>query len=366
MKIVQVITSLGAGGAEKILAVLAREFQEAGHSVSVISLQEPPENKRIPAMLEASQTPVTYLGIRKWQWNSVFLLRKAIRESGADIVHSHLMHPNILCRLAMKGLHIPLVNTIHISERRKGKKFFFIMDHLTFRLADAMTAVSHASARFHARLCRIPSDSIRTIYNGTEQVQPPSAERVEEIRKKWHLAQYNKVIGTIGRLDYQKGFDRLIERAGAIDQRIPPGERWLLMILGDGPERENLQQIIDRLHLASLDIRLGGFQSDAAQLMSLFNVFIMPSRYEGYGLALAEAMTLGLPVVTSRVDSLPELCAQYHGANRLVNMKRDYEGKEMADAVFAMLRAGRSKGDVLQSHAGMAADYLKLYQELVG
>ena len=63
MKIVQVITSLGAGGAEKILAVLAREFQEAGHSVSVISLQEPPENKRIPAMLEASQTPVKRIGM---------------------------------------------------------------------------------------------------------------------------------------------------------------------------------------------------------------------------------------------------------------------------------------------------------------
>lgn len=365
LKILQVITELGAGGAEKIITILANEYGKKGHTVSVISLMGPPDNQTIPEKLKAAGVKITYLNMGKFDLTGLLRLRTEIRKQNPDVVHSHLIHPNILCRLALIGTKLPLINTIHISERRKGKKLFFILDHLTFPLANVCTAVSKASARFHCAICGLKNGSIRTIYNGVNQVELPSPERIAEFRKTMHLDQYTKVIGSIGRLDYQKGYDRLIERIGALDSLIPPGERWLLLILGDGPEREKLQNLIDRLHLANLKIRLGGFYPDAASLMSQFDVFVMPSRYEGYGLALAEAMTLGLPVVSSRVDSLPELCAMYRGAYQLVNMKRDMEGKELAKSIYAMAYAQRSAGQILQTHESMAKEYLALYNEFL-
>ena len=367
MKILQVITELGAGGAEKVITVLAAEYIQRGHSVSVISLMGPPENSPIPDKLRSSGADITYLNMGKSNpLAGLFQLRHAIRNLQPDIVHSHLIHPNILCRIAMMGLHIPLINTIHISERRKGKKLFFALDHLTFHLADVSTAVSKASAQFHCEICGLKGGSIRTVYNGVDQVPIPSAERVTAFRAQMQLDQYTKIIGSIGRLDWQKGYDRLIGRMEALDRKIPAGERWLLLILGEGQERAGLQAIIDGLQLKNMEIRLGGFFPDAASLMSQFDVFVMPSRYEGYGLALAEAMTLGLPVVSADIDSLPELCAMYQGAYRLVDMEQDDDGEALADAILAMSTADRIPGQILLSHGAMAEEYLELYRAASG
>ena len=491
MKILQVITELGAGGAEKVISILAEEFGRNGHTVSVISLMGPPENPAIPNRLKAAGVRITYLNMKKRSVSAITRLRAAIKNENPDIVHSHLIHPNILCRLALIGTKIPLINTIHISERRKGKKIFFLLDRLTFHLADMCTAVSNASAEYHCNMCglkknvirtvynginQVPAPSparikdfqatfhteqyakvigsigrldyqkgydllierinaldkriprgerwlllilgdgintihiserrkgkkifflldrltfhladmctavsnasaeyhcnmcglkknvIRTVYNGINQVPAPSPARIKDFQATFHTEQYAKVIGSIGRLDYQKGYDLLIERINALDKRIPRGERWLLLILGDGPERNTLQTLIDQQHWNNLDFRLGGFYPDAASLMDLFDVFVMPSRYEGYGLALAEAMTLGLPVVSSDADSLPELCALYHGAHYLVDMTQDTDGETLAEGIFTMANAARTSGQILQSHESMADEYLTLYRQLL-
>lgn len=365
MKILQVITELGAGGAEKVISILAEEFGRNGHTVSVISLMGPPENPAIPNRLKAAGVRITYLNMKKRSVSAIIRLRAAIKNENPDIVHSHLIHPNILCRLALIGTKIPLINTIHISERRKGKKIFFLLDRLTFHLADICTAVSNASAEYHCNMCGLKKNVIRTVYNGINQVPAPSPERIKEFQATFHTEQYSKVIGSIGRLDYQKGYDLLIGRINALDKRIPPAERWLLLILGDGPERNTLQTLIDQQHWNNLDLRLGGFYPDAASLMDLFDVFVMPSRYEGYGLALAEAMTLGLPVVSSDADSLPELCALYHGAHYLVDMTQDTDGETLAEGICTMANAARTSGQILQSHESMADEYLTLYRQLL-
>ena len=91
----------------------------------------------------------------------------------------------------------------------------------------------------------------------------------------------------------------------------------------------------------------------------------MPSRYEGYGLALAEAMSLGLPVVCSDADSLPELCAQYKGFSREIHMESDPDGVRLAEAVSEALRAPRAPGQTLVTNREMAQNYLALYGELL-
>lgn len=365
MKILLAITELGAGGAEKIVAVLAREYVRLGHTVTVLSLQGPPDEPAIPEMIRAAGASIRYLGLRKFQPGMIRKLRDAALSEAPDIVHSHLIHPNLLLRFALRKTGIPLINTIHISERRRGKKLFFLLDRLTFRMADASTAVSDASARFHERACGLPEGVIRTIRNGSDPVIPAPDEELKAFSAAWRLDDYNAVLGSIGRLDFQKGYDLLLDRCGALADRIPQGEKWILLILGDGPEREKLKARADALKYPGLHIRFAGFRKDAASLMTCFRVFLMPSRYEGYGLALAEAMSLGLPVVCSDADSLPELCAEYKGFSRLIRMDDDPRGTLLAEAVSEALHASRVPGQTLVTNGEMARNYLSLYEEVL-
>ena len=364
MKILLAITELGAGGAEKIVAVLAREYIRRGHSVSVLSLQGPPEETAVPEMIRSAGASVRYLFLRKFQFGMIGKLRRAVLEEAPDIVHSHLIHPNLLLRFALRKTAIPLVNTIHISERRPGKKPFFLLDRWSFSLADAVTAVSDASARFHERVCGLPEGAILTIRNGSDPVIPASGEELRAFSEQFALNSYNAVLGSIGRLDFQKGYDLLLDRCPALSASIPPGEKWLLLILGDGPEREKLRAQAESLHLPNLDVRFAGFRKNAASLMTCFRVFLMPSRYEGYGLALAEAMSLGLPAVCSDADSLPELCARYRGFSRLIHLESDPCGERLAEAVSEAVRAPRIPGQTLETNDSMAQNYLALYEKV--
>ena len=362
MKILLAITELGAGGAEKITAVLAREYILLGHSVTVLSLQDPPAEPVIPEMIRSSGASIRYLGLRKFQPNVIRKLRNAVLAEAPDIVHSHLIHANLLLRFALRKTGIPLINTIHISERRRGKKPFFLLDGLSFRMADVSTAVSDASARFHERACGLPEGSIRTVRNGSDPVDPASDKELKDFSTAWHMGDYDAVLGSIGRLDFQKGYDLLLDRCGALADRIPPGEKWLLLVLGDGPEREKLREMAKKRESPNFHIRFAGFHKNAASLMTCFRVFLMPSRYEGYGLALAEAMSLGLPVVCSDADSLPELCACYRGFSRLIRMNDDPDGTRLAEAVSEALRAPRVPGQILTTNREMALNYLAIYE----
>lgn len=363
MKILFAITTLGPGGAEKVVADLSAAAAAAGHQVTVLALAPPPENPVIPDSIRACGAEVRFLGLRKSSPLMLAKIRTAVRRIKPDVIHTHLIHPNILFRLACTGMNIPLVNTVHISERRPGKKIFFLLDRLTFSRADVVTAVSDASARFHEKVCGLPPHSIRTVYNGVDPLPRVSAARRAAVERKFGFAGYDKVIGSIGRLDYQKGYDLLLQRAAALSDVIPSGRKFLLIVFGEGPERKNLEKIIRSRRFGNLDIVLGGFQPDAASLTELFDVFVMPSRYEGYGLALAEAMSFGLPVVCSDADSLPELCARYGGFSRTVCMAQDPDGEIFARAIMDAAEHPHGTGIILQTKADMASDYFLIYKE---
>ena len=122
MKILQILTELGPGGAERVVLDLSGELIAEGHSVSVISLKSPPENKTIPDSFRAMEIVPEYL-----HFNSprdlmrIFSLRAKIKKIAPDIIHSHLVHPNLLARLACIGLGIPLVNSVHSAKDVPGR-----------------------------------------------------------------------------------------------------------------------------------------------------------------------------------------------------------------------------------------------------
>jgi len=368
MKIVSLITDLDPAGAERVLTDLVCNLIARGHSCDVVSLMAPPADDCLVDALQTAGARVAFLNATKLDiFVLPFLVRYALQRFEPEIVHSHMMHANLISRLALAGSGVPLVNTIHIADRRRTQGFYFMLDRMTVRKSMALTAVSKAAARFHSAVCRIPRKQFRVVYNGCDYVEPAPPEECREFRKWCMMEDCTKVIGSVGRLDRQKGFDRLLDRAAAISARVPEGEKWGVIIIGEGPERDELERRVRDINSSRLVFALPGYRSDARSLMASFDAFVMPSRFEGYGLTLTEAMSLGLPVVTSTADSLPELCEQYQGGfAQCIDFNQDPDGIRLAKALSEAVNAGRSEPFILCSVASMVDQYESIYNELTG
>ena len=359
MKVLQILTELGPGGAERVALDLSAGLLARGHSVSVISLKPPPANRTIPDAFISLGIVPEYLymdGIR--DIFRFFRLRKRIRELSPDVVHSHLMHPNLLSRLACIGLKKRLLNTVHISERRTNRGIFFFLDRLTFPLCSACNAVSFASAAFQEEKLGLKKGTVKVVYNGVDAVPRPEAAVLERRKEEWGLAGCSRIAGCLGRLDPQKGFDLFLRLLPALSARVPEGETGGIVILGEGTERSRLEALAAETP-PNLKVVLPGFYADAKQMIWMFDCFVMPSRYEGYGLVLAEAMSTGAPVVVNPVDSLPELCRFYPNS-----VLSDFNRTETADAVAEALFRGRIEPRLISSKKEMTGQYVKLYKDL--
>ena len=366
MKALFLITGLFPGGAERIVLETVRGLLAAGHQTVVVSLQPepPPEVRTIVDELER-------LGVRPYFLNLSFrrifrlaALVRIIRKESPDVVHSHLMHANLTARIARLFCRFPLINTLHIAERRQTRtvKMLFRLDRLTFSLCDCCTAVSRAAARFHEQRCGLKEGTIRVVYNGSDPVRPKPAEEIAAVRREWGLDAAEKIIGAIGRLDWQKGYDIFLRGLPALRPLIEPGKRWGVLLIGDGPESAELHRLAAEIErdMPELRIVLPGYRPDAARLLPMFDLFVMPSRYEGFGLTLTEAMSLGIPALCSNADSLPELCEK-SPENTLT---ADFSAPGLTEIYRRALQLPHLPGKTLFTTAEMTENYLKLYREV--
>lgn len=373
MRILHLITELMPGGAERIVVELCRGQQAAGHTVAVCALKPLCAGSPVVAELATLGVPVSSLNlvaVAPWRaWG----LRGRLREFQPDVVHAHLFHANMVARLnACRGRTWKLVNTVHICERRNGKGWQFWLERRTLGRCDALTAVSGAVRDFMAAKCGICEARIHLIPNGIQVPRTPDAAEIARLRAEWGVAECATVLGMVGRLDWQKGFDRVLELLPELGWRVPAGERWALVILGEGAERASLEQLAERVAGASVRGRpcssvpvrvvLPGFRADAAACIGAFDLFLMPSRYEGFGLTLAEAMAHGVPVLAANVDSLPELLDGY--GNGAVAEFASEKALPLVDEILRLAAVRVRTPHVPHTLAGMLDAYEVLYRDV--
>ncbi|HUF35593.1 MAG TPA: glycosyltransferase family 4 protein [Gemmatimonadales bacterium] len=197
---------------------------------------------------------------------------------------------------------------------------------------DLGIAVSESTKAFMVRYRFLPPERIRVVFNGAplEEFKMPPLERSLAERARLGLRPEERVIGTVGRLDEQKGIAYLLRAAVGVLRQLPDVR---FVIAGDGHLLEQHQEEARALGIADRTV-FAGFCEDVPTLQSVFDIQAFPSLWEGTPLTVFEAMAMRRPIVSTRVDGLAEVLR--HGENALLVPSRAPE--TLAAAILELLR----------------------------
>jgi glycosyltransferase involved in cell wall biosynthesis len=294
----------------------------------------------------------------KWDARGSFAHLRAIRRLRPDVLHANLRHP-WSCQYALAAGNLtPGVRTIAVEQctAPPESRSQVLLNRLNFMRLDAHIAVSRATASKIEGWASLPPESIRVIYNGIDDPDPPP--------KPVPRAVDGPVVGSVGRLHPQKGYEFLL-------RALPSVPEATVVLVGDGEGRGDLEQLASELGITDR-VRFAGWQSDPQAWLPSFDVFAMPSLFEGFPRAGVEAMLAGLPVVGSRVDGIPEGIVD--GETGLLVPPEDPEA--IAQALNALIgdparredmgELGRKRALEHFSLAKSVREFESLYAELLG
>ena len=146
----------------------------------------------------------------------------------------------------------------------------------------------------------VSADKIVTIYSGIDLSQFEVSIDVAKKRLELGLDPHLPVVGTVGRLSKQKAPQDFVKAAFAVLRQVPQVQ---FLMVGDGPLRQKVEELIG----GDSRIKILGYRQDVPQILQIFDVFVLSSWWEGLGRALTEAMIIGLPIVATKVNGVPEL-----------------------------------------------------------
>lgn len=365
-----VITSLGHGGAQTQVAALAERLSGRSWDVDVVSLLG--DDASPVAVRPPPAVAVTSLGMRRGvpDVRAVARLARHLRRRAPTIVHSHMLHANLLARVARPFARVPvLVCTAH--NVREGGRWVDVAYRATDRACDLTTNVSpQAVARFVA-VGAASERRIRYVPNGIDAnaSQPPLAgEERAAARAQLGVPSGRFVWLTAGRHEPQKDYGTLLDAFARARTENPDQH---LLLAGDGPDRAALERHAGALGLEDA-VGFLGYWTEMDRLLASVDGFVLSSLWEGLPMVLLEAGASRLPVVATRVGGTPEVVVD--GATGRLVEPSDAEalGEAMADVSLRSERARTSMGDQARRHVverfdleRIADAWERLYAELL-
>ena len=240
-------------------------------------------------------------------------MRRAIRQSKPDVVHTHSSKAGFLGRLAarLEGtpaiIHTPHVFPFEMEAPRPRKTLYFLLEKLAARWTDRFICVSRHERDFAVQSGLAPASRFVLIENGIGAPPPVPPSDAEKHRMELGLEPADLVVGAVGRFTPQKGYGYLVLAAEGVVKRFPNAK---FILVGDGETREAIESMAARLRLRSHFVFTGA-REDALSLYPLFDLFVLPSLWESLPYALLEAMAAGRAIIATQVGGIPEAIA--HG-----------------------------------------------------
>lgn len=367
VRVLYLIVDLTVGGAEDHLLSLARNLDKARFLpvVCCIGRKGP-----IGAEIEATGVRVEELGkLRKGGFDReiVPLLRALIRRERIDLVHAHMYHANLYGRLAAFREGVPAVISVHNTYVRP-KILRRVVNRWLARRTPFILAGSEAIRDDIVKYDGVPPGKVHVIPYGVDAEKFHCALSREEAREKLGLPGDRFLVGTVGRLEEQKGQKYLIDAAGRLRRE---GREATLLIVGDGREEDRLRERARREGVGDAVLFLGT-RRDLPELFRAMDVFAFPSLWEGFPIALLSAMAAGLPVIVTPVGGVPEVVKD--GINGLIVPAGDPVALAAAiwrvheDPVTASDLGGAAEATIRNrySHRTTARRIMEIYDQVLG
>ena len=331
------------GGAEVYLSMLARQIDRERFRLSALLPDDPPV-ERLEKELEEAGVRIFRHPRPGFRWMSALRRMPALfREIGGEILHVNLPSAydaalSAVAVAAKLGGYRRVVTTEHLPMiDRKYRKFPAKI--LFSEAIDRVLVPSRATRNDVVRRHRIDPEKTRVLPYGIEPPEPIDAAAARSLREETGTPEGTRVVGIVGRLHPRKGHRTLFAALSALarEGRIDPGSTRV-WVIGEGEDREALEGIVGERNLGPL-VRFLGPRGDAAALMHLLDLLVVPSLIETTPFVILEAMAAGRPVIASRIYGIPEMIE--HEASGLLVDPEDVEG--LAGALDRMLSDAESR-----------------------
>ncbi|MCK5245052.1 MAG: glycosyltransferase family 4 protein [Desulfobacterales bacterium] len=321
MRLTCFIYSLGPGGAERVMSILAGVLASRGHKVKIVTY-----DKGCPAFYplhpEVTVQKLRLSGgsvVRRVNnhFRRIPTFRRVMRETRPHIVISFVDRTNVLVLMAAIGLDVSVIVSERIDPRRYDPGFpYNYLRRWVYRKAISVVVQSKAQAGWVKQM----SNRVAVIPN---PIQACANDRNSQARR-------TSIVIAAGRLVPQKGFDLLLTAFAKISEKHP---EWNLVIYGDGPEQPALERQVSELNLNG-KVKLSGVTARLSSPLRTAGCFVLSSRFEGFPNVLMESLACGCPVVAANcTDSISEIVR--HGRNGLVIPPEDPDG--LANALRLIL-----------------------------
>lgn len=352
------------GGTEMVIKNIIESCDNERFEMSIFCIEE----KLGPWGIDMRNNGVSIDSVSRkdgFDFSVIQALRRHIKVNGIDIVHCHQYTPWVYGALAAFGVSTKVIFTEHgrfYPDSSSWKRR--IVNPILAGMTDAVTAISIATKNALVKYEFLSASSIDVVYNGIKALTSLSTS--SETRSSYNIDVQTLLLGTVARLDPIKNHPMMLRALRrCLDMKLDVK----LMIVGGGDTLQEIEALIKTLHLDK-HITLTGYEPNPAELLAVFDLYLLTSFSEGTSMTLLEAMSLGKPCIVTDVGGNPEVVQ-----NELNGLVIDSNNDELLASsirrliqqpadINRMAGAAKERYSELFSSDKMTSHYSEIYQRL--
>lgn len=286
MKLTFVTSTLHAGGAERVISLLANSFCQKGYEVEIVCINKHlvfyPIDEKVKVWFAEDEVKSLSI-LKKMMW-----LRKHINSERPNVVIAFMLEVYCVTLASLIGVSVPVISSEridpHFFGRAKGLLRWLLLRRTTHLVVQTVRIKDFYSAKLQSRTTIIPNPVTDKVFSLTPTLK-------------------QKRIIAVGRLAYQKNYPMMFRAFAKVHHDFPD---WQLVVYGNGPQKDEIRGVIERLGMEG-HIILAGKSDHVVEEMNKSSLFVMSSDYEGMSNALLEAVCVGLPVISTDVSGAKDL-----------------------------------------------------------
>lgn len=368
-KILYFIPMFGTGGTEKVVLDLCTHIDEEFYDIEVCTffpgkfddILKEIGNKRHILVKNVSPHDKNAVVKIKDFIDRLRRLRRIILENQFDIIHTHHLSPLLHAFILSKYLRMNIgwIHTEHsLPNLEIEYQFWPFKITKPLRGPDLISTVSRSISKFINCKCGIPQEKIFTVPNGVNFEHFNGFANIAQKRIEVGLDPNDEVIGCVGNLRPEKNHQFVLNAFGSVAQKRPHSK---LVLCGDGECRDELKALAKHLRVADRVLFLG-YRLDVPEIMSTFDVFCLPSKYEGMPISILEAWASGKPVVATDVAGIRDLIV--NGENGLLVSSND-AGK-LAEGILTVLLNDRLRDKIRMNGSRLVSEKYSITRMVKG